>query len=62
MGVRNKKKETIPRLNSKTLDARFLNEIQSGLNCSPLESEAVLAVVIGRPVYDLGSIFALRYT
>jgi DNA-binding CsgD family transcriptional regulator len=32
-------------LNSKTLDARFLNEIQNGLNCSPFESEAVLDVV-----------------
>ncbi len=44
MGVRNKKKETLRRLNSKTLDARFLNEIQNGLNCSPFESEAVLEV------------------
>jgi len=45
MGVRNKKKETLGRLNSKTLDARFINEIQTGLNCSPFESEAVLDVV-----------------
>jgi hypothetical protein len=45
MGVRNKKKETLGRLNSKTLDARFLNEIKNGLNCSPFESEAVLDVV-----------------
>ena len=45
MGVRNKKKETLVRLNSKTLDARFINEIQTGLNCSPFESEAVLDVV-----------------
>ena len=45
MGVRNKKKETLGRLNSKTLDARFLNEIQNGLNCSPFESEAVLDLV-----------------
>jgi DNA-binding CsgD family transcriptional regulator len=45
MGVRNKKRETLARLNSKTLDARFLNEIQNGLNCSPFESEAVLDVV-----------------
>ena len=44
MGVRNKKKETLRRLNSKTLDARFLNEIRNGLNCSPFESEAVLEV------------------
>ena len=45
MGVRDKKRETLRRLNSKTLDARFLNEIQNGLNCSPFESEAVLDVV-----------------
>jgi DNA-binding CsgD family transcriptional regulator len=45
MGVRNKKKETLGRLSSKTLDARFINEIQTGLNCSPFESEAVLGVV-----------------
>ena len=45
MGVRNKKRETLARLNSKTLDARFINEIQNGLNCSPFESEAVLDVV-----------------
>jgi hypothetical protein len=45
MGVRNKKRETLKRLNSKTLDARFLNEIKTGLNCSPFEAEAVLEVV-----------------
>jgi hypothetical protein len=45
MGVRNKKEETLGRLNSKTLDARFSNEIQTGLYCSPFESEAVLDVV-----------------
>jgi hypothetical protein len=45
MGVRNKKRETLKRLDSKTLDARFLNEIQNGLNCSPFEAEAVLEVV-----------------
>ncbi len=45
MGVRNRKTETIGRLNSKTLDARFLNEVQHGLNCSPFEGEAVLEVV-----------------
>ena len=38
MGVRNKKRETLVRLSSKTLDARFINEIQTGLNCSPFES------------------------
>ena len=45
MGVRNKKRETLRRLNSKTLDARFLNEIKTGPNCSPFEAEAVLEVV-----------------
>jgi len=32
-------------LDSKTLDAKFLNEIRNGLNCSPFEAEAVLEVV-----------------
>jgi hypothetical protein len=45
MGIRNKKREILRRLDSKTLDARFLNEIRSGLNCSPFEAEAVLEVV-----------------
>jgi len=45
MEVRNKKRETLKRLDSKTLDARFLNEIRNGLNCSPFEAEAVLEVV-----------------
>lgn len=45
MGVRNKKREELRRLDSKTLDARFLNEIRDGLNCSPFEAEAVLEVV-----------------
>ena len=45
MGVRNKKRETLRRLDSKTLDAQFLQEIQHGLNCSPFESEAVLEVL-----------------
>ena len=45
MGIRNKKQETLRRLDSKTLDARFLNEIRNGLNCSPFEAEAVLEVV-----------------
>ena len=61
MGVLNEEKETLRRPSSKTLDARFLNEIQNGLDCASLESEAVLDVVIGRAVYDLSSIFALRY-
>ena len=45
MGIRNKKREELRRLDSKTLDAQFLNEIQHGLNCSPFEAEAVLDVV-----------------
>jgi len=49
MGVRNKKREVLQRLDSKTLDAKFLKEIQHGLNCSPFESQAVLEVV--REVY-----------
>lgn len=49
MGVRNRKREVLQRLDSKTLDARFLKEIQHGLNCSPFEAQAVLEVV--REVY-----------
>ena len=45
MGIRNKKREELRRLDSKTLDSRFLTEIQNGLNCSPFEAEAVLDVV-----------------
>ena len=45
MGIRNQKRETLRRLDSKTLDAKFLQEIQHGLNCSPFEAEAVLEVV-----------------
>ncbi len=48
MGIRNKKQETLRRLDSKTLDARFLNEIRNGLNCSPFEAEAVLELQIKR--------------
>src|SRR6516164_6290928 len=45
MGVRNRDREVLDRLDSKTLDARFTTEIEQGLNCSPFESEAVLGVV-----------------
>jgi len=45
MGVRNKKREVLRRLDSKTLDAKFLKEIQHGLNCFPFEAQAVLEVV-----------------
>ena len=45
MGIRNRDREVIERLDSKTLDARFTTEIEKGLNCSPFKAEAVLAVV-----------------
>lgn len=45
MGVRDRKREILRRLDSKTLDAKFLTEIEHGLNCSPFEAEAVLEVV-----------------
>ena len=45
MGVRNQEREILKRLDSKTLDAKFLVEIEQGLNCSPFEAEAVLEVV-----------------
>ena len=60
MGIRNKKRETLRRLDSKTLDARFLAEIRTGLNCSPFEAEAVLEVVkeVYFPFLDEGSVKA----
>ena len=45
MGIRNKKRETLRRLDSKTLDARFLTEIRNGLNCSPFRELLALLVV-----------------
>jgi hypothetical protein len=45
MGVRNARRQELRRLEAKTLDARFLTEVQGGLNCSPFEAEAVLQVV-----------------
>jgi DNA-binding CsgD family transcriptional regulator len=45
MGIRQRDREVIDRLDSKTLDARFTTEIEQGLNCSPFEAEAVLGVV-----------------
>lgn len=45
MGSKRPKRNEIDRLSVKTLDDRFLTEIQKGLNCSPFESEAVLSVV-----------------
>src|SRR5258708_29202943 len=54
MGVFNPKRQQLQRLESKTLDARFLTEIQHGLNCSPFEAEAVLELVkeVYLPVFD----------
>lgn len=49
MGIRNQKLEEGQRLESKTLESRFVREIQDGLNCSPFEAQAVLEVV--REVY-----------
>jgi len=45
MSIRDPKREELARLESKSLDAQFLTEIQHGLNCSPFESHAVLQVV-----------------
>ena len=45
MGIRNQNREILKRLDSKTLDAKFLVEVEHGLNCSPFEAEAVLEVV-----------------
>lgn len=60
MGIRNKKKEALERLSSKTLDAQFLHAIQYGLNCSPFEAEAVLeaAKEVYLPFFDTSSIQA----
>ena len=49
MGCRNRSAQKLKRLESKTLDAKFLTEIQQGLNCSRFEADAVLQVV--REVY-----------
>jgi hypothetical protein len=45
MGIRNKKRQVRRRLDSKTLDARFIHKVQHGLNCSAFEAETVLDVV-----------------
>jgi hypothetical protein len=49
MGIRHDDQEELRRLQWKTLDARFRAILEQGLNCSPFESEAVLAAV--REVY-----------
>jgi len=45
MGIRHAGQEELSRLESKTLDARFLTEIQEGLDLSPFAAKAVLGVV-----------------
>jgi hypothetical protein len=45
MGLRNRNREVIERLVSKTLDARFLTEVEDGLDCGPFVSKAILDVV-----------------
>lgn len=45
MGIRNARKEELDRLESKTLDSRFLQIVQEGLTCSPFEGKAVLDAV-----------------
>lgn len=45
MGIRNQGREELLRLECKTLDARFKQEVQHGLNCSPFEAEALVGVV-----------------
>jgi DNA-binding CsgD family transcriptional regulator len=45
MGIRNAAQEESARLECKTLDARFLTEIEEGLDLSPFAAKAVLAVV-----------------
>jgi len=45
MGCRNRDRQRLTRLECRTLDAKFLTGIEHGLNCSPVEAEAVLQVV-----------------
>ncbi len=45
MGIRNRDREVIERLESKTLDARFISEIEQGFDCCPFVSKAILGVV-----------------
>jgi len=49
MGIRRPGRETLQRLEHKTLDERFLGIVRKGLGCSPFEAEAVLEAV--REVY-----------
>jgi len=45
MGSKRSKRSELDRLSVKTLDDRFLTELQQGLSCSPFESEAILNLV-----------------
>src|SRR6187549_3102197 len=45
MGIRNSGLEELARLESKTLDARFLTAVQEGLDLAPFAAKAVLEVV-----------------
>ena len=45
MGIRYPAQEELARLECKTLDSRFLTEIQEGLDISPFAAKAVLKVV-----------------
>jgi hypothetical protein len=49
MGIRRPARETLKRLEHKTLDDRFLGIVRTGLGCSAFEAEAVLEAV--REVY-----------
>jgi hypothetical protein len=57
MGIRNVKNEVLERLESKTLESRFLGIIQEGLGCSPFEGVAVLEAVkeVYFPFFDSSS-------
>ncbi len=54
MGVRQREKELLARLDCKSLDAQFVAETREGLDCSPFEADAVLKVVreIYAPYFD----------
>lgn len=43
--IRNKAEERKRRLSTKTLDRAFRKEVEEGLNCSPIESKALLDIV-----------------
>jgi hypothetical protein len=45
MAIRNTELEELHRLQLKSLESRFVNEVREGLNCSPFEAQAVMEVV-----------------